>query len=204
MGAKRERKPYYDEEPGIAGAVKYHRESCWAVGMIGAGQKRLKSWKKALQLGLQPCGVCKPFGYELGKASQPKELSSDPPPPALPARNTAGDEGVSEETAEFVCSRESIPDAFEGIRCILRDIASKLGFEVDRKTNAAKLIKLLGERASANFPPWLASMLDFMRDRRNRVAHPEEGDPLTDKQLAAWQACLEVFEEWANAWGFKR
>lgn len=204
MGARRDRKPYYDEEPVIGGAVKYHRESCWAVGMIGASQKRLKSWKEALQLGLQPCGVCKPFGYELWKASQPSELSSNPPPPALLARDIAADEGVSDEIAEFVVSRESIPAAFERIRRTLRDIASELGFQVDRKATAAELMKLLAERASANFPPWLASMLHFMRDRRNRFAHPEEGDPLTDKQVAAWQACFEVFEEWAHTWGWKR
>lgn len=203
MGARRDRKPYYDEEPVIGGAVKYHRESCWAVGMIGASQKRLKSWKEALQLGLQPCGVCKPFGYELWKASQPSEKTAGAAP-ALLALEVAAEESAPDNAAESVISRDSIFGTFQRICETLKEIAAGHDLQVDPRITSYQIIELLARHDKANFPAWFVSMLHFMRQLRNRVAHPPKVGQVTEKQIAAWRACFEVFEEWSHTWGWKR
>jgi hypothetical protein len=276
MGTRRDRKPYYDEEPVIAGAMKYHREFCWAIGMIGPRQRRLKSGSEAINLGLQPCSVCKPYPYELWRELQRRAAGPVVPAASLPVPRVVDRVVESAATAEALSSRESISSAFEQVVKILREIAVRLeGLEAEEAGDAAavcelirsafeeiteivkeiagrvqgleseetgeagstresipsefaeivntlkeiavglelpfeprvspdELINLLAGRARPSFPAWLASMLHFMRQLRNRVAHPSKDDPVTDNQLEAWRACFEVFQEWAERWGWKR
>ncbi|MDQ2976120.1 MAG: hypothetical protein M3R69_12010 [Acidobacteriota bacterium] len=57
-----EREPYYDEEEVVGSYGKYHRKSCHLIRNIyERNRKRLQSWQKAVDLGLEPCGVCNPF-----------------------------------------------------------------------------------------------------------------------------------------------
>jgi hypothetical protein len=227
MGTRRDRKPYYDEEPVIAGAMKYHREFCPSVAMIGPSQRRLKSWKEALHLGLEPCRKCRPFHPdELREAPQRSGRSSTVPVPSLPAQDIADVEAESDEAAELAAapewlplieklakalaearrprSNQSVPAAFEEVVKTLKEIAVRLELPLESRIKPDELINTLAGQAKANFPAWLASMMHFMRQVRNRVVHPSEGDPVTDNQLEAWRACFEVFQEWAERWGWKR
>jgi hypothetical protein len=56
-----ERLPYYDDEDVYTSSTKYHRSSCHMIGKIRRRNlKRLKSWRSAVELGLEPCGICMP------------------------------------------------------------------------------------------------------------------------------------------------
>jgi hypothetical protein len=53
---------YYDEEEVIGSSSKYHSLSCHLIKKINrANLKKLRSWKEAVALGLNPCGVCTPY-----------------------------------------------------------------------------------------------------------------------------------------------
>lgn len=60
MGQRGEK--YYDREDVITSYGKYHRPSCHVLrNVANHNRKRLRSWKDAQALGLQPCGLCKPY-----------------------------------------------------------------------------------------------------------------------------------------------
>lgn len=61
MGKSEEK--YYDREDVITSYGRYHRPFCHALrNVANYNRKRLRSWKDAQALGLQPCGLCKPYG----------------------------------------------------------------------------------------------------------------------------------------------
>jgi hypothetical protein len=60
MGKRGEK--YYDGEDVITSYGKYHRPFCHVLrNVANYNRKRLRSWKDAEALGLQPCGLCKPY-----------------------------------------------------------------------------------------------------------------------------------------------
>jgi len=64
--------PYYDEEDVIGSSGKYHRTSCHVIRNIyQRNLKRLRSWEKAVAIGLEPCGVCNPFYRRTATESPP-------------------------------------------------------------------------------------------------------------------------------------
>jgi hypothetical protein len=53
---------YYEREDVITSSGKYHRPFCHVLrNVANYNRKRLQCWKDAQTLGLQPCGLCKPY-----------------------------------------------------------------------------------------------------------------------------------------------
>src|SRR5581483_11385306 len=68
MGERGEK--YYDREDVITRYGKYHRPFCHVLrNVANYNRERLRSWKDAQALGLQPCGLCKPYGSPTNTAS---------------------------------------------------------------------------------------------------------------------------------------
>ena len=56
------REKHYDDEDVVTSSGKYHRPFCHVLLKVSKyNRKRLRSWKDALALGLQPCGLCSPY-----------------------------------------------------------------------------------------------------------------------------------------------
>ena len=86
-GGFKQRRAYYDEEDVIGSSAKYHRTSCPSIKNINpTNLKKLRSWEEAVELGLKPCGVCKPFHKQpSNEALAPTQKSSGNPIPIVSA-----------------------------------------------------------------------------------------------------------------------
>ena len=61
---------YIDKEAVVGSLYKYHRITCHTIRRIyGKNHKRLSSWKASVDLGLEPCGICRPY-YPHGTTSE--------------------------------------------------------------------------------------------------------------------------------------
>ncbi|MCS7313841.1 MAG: hypothetical protein RMI94_00300 [Bryobacterales bacterium] len=212
MSRRPRTQPFYDEEPVIARSNKYHREWCSAVALIGPAQRRLRSYKEAQELGLEPCRICKPYPYGLqaiaGRMRLRKEMAED--------AQLEHEEQLEERLQRAIehldpgracperAATDSPAESFAEVVATLQAIARRLEILPDEEPGVGRLLATLRRRTRANFPDWLLAMLRFVWRTSRRLERPKREDPVTKLQLEAFFACLGAFDEWADRWGLRQ
>jgi hypothetical protein len=165
--------PYYDEEDVIGSASKYHRPSCHLIANIyRRNLTRLQTWKKAVDLGLEPCRVCGPF-YEksgIGSISQ-KESDSIGSSHFVPATQLAD-------------WRRSLVQ--------LLDVLDRTGQQPGREGVVERMMRL---QRDGIIPREIIATMRTLTEMRNATEYQSKILSLTESTLvvAAWAA----IREWA-------
>jgi hypothetical protein len=189
----RENASYLDEEDVFTSLTKYHRPSCHMIEKVRRRNfKRLKSWKSAVALGLEPCGICNPFyiprAAPLAATQQPEPIQVVDAQPA------------SMSQAPVPIELPAIPGAdVQEWRRRIAQALSRLDQTADRPRDEG-LAAQLGRLSRQNvIPRSVAAMMRAIAELRNEVEH--ESQVLSQaKQLAAWGNWVAI-QEWASSEG---
>ena len=168
---------YIDKEEVVGSLYKYHRITCHTIRRIyGKNYKRLSSWKAAVDLGLEPCGNCRPY-YPHGTTS---ESSAD----------TLGADVSDEDTRTKV----TIAELGEKRRALIR-LLNFVDQETHRRSDesvAARIGRLSRDNV---IPRQLAACMRTITEMRN-VAEYERTLTSTENSVVA--SAWGVIKEWAK------
>ena len=157
--------------------------------------RRLKSWRSAVALGLEPCGICNPF--YIPSAAAPPQTARQPEP-----SQGAGTQPASPAQPSATVQLPEVPaaDVLEWRRRIAQAL-SRLDQTADRPREES-LAAQLGRLSRQNvIPRSIAAMMRAITELRNEVEH--DSKTLSKSQsLAAWGNWLAI-QEWASTEGLQ-
>ncbi len=167
---------YYDEEEVAGSYYRYHRLSCHIISNIHPNNlKRLRSWKNAVDIGLNPCGVCHPYW------KAPVASTAPPQEADLAASLTATQ--ISDMRRKVVRLVKAIDRAGSGSR------AEPLGGQIRRLVDSNLI------------PRDIAALMRTITESRNVAEYESKSLSPAQSQavIASWSAVLE----WARAAGIE-
>lgn len=169
---------YDDEEDVIASASKYHRPSCICITNIWArNARRLRSWKEATDLGLKPCGLCRPYHQQ--EAEEPTKGSNN---------------GLTD--AENIVSIVELKQWHLALLRLLDELDSN--GETLEDDNIPKRINRLSNAKA--IPRRTAAMMHMVVAMRNVAAH--ESNPLSVAESKSVREAWTAVVVWAQSNGF--
>jgi hypothetical protein len=169
-----EQLPYYDDEDVLTSSTKYHRPSCYMVSKVRPRNlKRLKSWRSAVKLGLEPCGICVPPRAAVPTPDQLKARNArlkaaaldtaptleqlraakaaNAPPPAAPASLPVVDVGTgrakeSPEAEQIADNERPIAESQQpAVQRLMEHIAASFLVELGKKLAEQPIAEQIGE-----------------------------------------------------------
>jgi hypothetical protein len=193
LTVKDDREQYYDEEEVYTSSTKYHRPFCHMIEKVRRRNlKRLSSWKSAVALGLEPCGLCNPFHLPAttsASAATPQPRFGEHAPGPIQPGVTTGPTPKTVEDPEV-----PVADVLAWRRRIARALAT-LDQTTERPPNeplAAQISRLSRQNI---LPRSIAQMMRTITELRNEVEH-ESKVLSTSESMAAWGSWLAI-REWA-------
>ena len=169
-----ERNRYYDEEEVIGSSNMFHRPSCHLIDNIYRRNfKRFRSWEGAAALGLEPCGICRPF----------HQIASRPTPPAEPAPSLS--------TATVVSA--TILADWRRYLVQLLSALDQSGTRPDSEGVAGRIGRL---SHNGIIPKQIAAMMRTVTEMRNAAEY--EAKVLSPAESAAVSSAYAAIQEWVK------
>jgi hypothetical protein len=177
--------PSWDEEPVFTSSMKYHRSSCSILRNISKRNfHKLSSWKKAAELGLEPCLVCRPYFEARDDESYDAAESLPVQQPPTP-------------TDSLETLRHQLPAQLNAWRHELMQLLNNL--DPNKPPQESVWGRIVRLSRSNTIPRHIEVLMLVITEMRNKAEY--EANIFTQWEIMAVFAAHKAVSEWAEAQG---